>query len=828
MGVMQNDGVDTGIFPGNGLCKPLLGAATPDIFRANPFRITGLPVDATPRGVKKRADALEVLAAFGGDGSVDKHPFALSPPPSSGQIREAIRRLRDPEERIIEEFFWFWPYQYGNSSADPALEALTRGDQEAALSLWTADETNSVHGVVAMHNIAVLWHLVALEWEDHLNKGEVDDDRKRKIERYWRDALKRWDILLDDDLFWQRVSQRGKELDSARLDDQFLRGLRKTSPIAINLINAKLAIHYAECDRIPLATLHIQLIREHQRTPEAFRQVGALVLEAPIGRLRQQLKDCAESVKKDPRSGLASACKLLENASLPLNLIEMFLGKESDPHKELSNEIARICNLLQVAYHEVSDDAASCYDVLERILPMATSPELRRQLTDNREVVSGLLDGGKLKSIFAVLLRIGESKDSPKDKLLAFETSAIPALKTASTKVEPNSKALIDLFDTAATVLRGISLDAWNEHHDRTTACKANDLALQFARGKEAQDRIREDNATLKGFFNTIGDAAGEFQYIKRGRYNAMTYVGLAFVGEVILLGIVFSGLLEKVPALNGNVELIICGAAGAFFAWLVFRDRWKCNEAFSSRFCSGVSNTSLIYVPAIALAYANWRGIQKLIRSNHEIAFRRLLLGVLCILVLFGTVALVTENNSPSLSEAPRDAQATPPLPPQMTPSGNSEAPTTYSVPDWRSSELDRDKAAIDLAKVKEGELENELEKLGTEVDADNQDVTAAKDKSDFLDKQLGELATEIKQDRTTLDESNQYEVDAYNQKVDRCNALRSSARNQQSTVNQLVDAYNAKVDRYNALHEKAKSQKQTVDQMVDAYNNKLRTYNQ
>ena len=88
-----------------------------------------------------------------------------------------------------------------------------------------------------------------------------------------------------------------------------------------------------------------------------------MVLEAPIGRLRQQLKDCAESVKKDPRSGLASACKLLENASLPLNLIEMFLGKESDPHKELSNEIARICNLLQVAYHEVSDDAASCYEV---------------------------------------------------------------------------------------------------------------------------------------------------------------------------------------------------------------------------------------------------------------------------------------------------------------------------------------------------------------------------------------------------------------------------------------------------------------------------------
>ena len=567
MGTFQNHGVGAGISPGDGLCKPLLGTATPDIFRANPFRITGLPVDATPRGVKKRADAMEVLAAFGGDGSVDKHPFALSPSPSSDQIREAIRRLRDPEERIIEEFFWFWPYQYGNSSADPALEALTRGDQEAALSLWTADETSPAHGVVAMHNVAVLCHLVALEWEEHLDKTEVDVDRKRKIERYWRDALKRWAVLLDDDLFWKGVSQRGKELDSARLDDRFLRGLRKTSPIAINLINAKLAIHHAECHRIPLAALHIELIREHQSSPDAFRQVGEMALEAPIGRLRQQLKDCAESVKKDPRSGLASACGLLENAVPSLNLIEMFFGEESDPHKELSNEIARVCNLLQVAYHKASDDAASCYEVLERILPMATSPELRQQITENMEIVSGFLDGGKLKSIFEVVRRIGESTDNPRDKFLAFETSAIPALKTASTKVEPNSKALIDLFDAAAMVLRGISLDAWNEHHDRTTACKANDLALQFARGKEAQDRIREDGATLKGFFNKIGDAAGEFQYMKRGRYNAMTYVGLAFAGEVVLLGIALSGLLEKVPGLNGNVEFILCVAAGVFFA---------------------------------------------------------------------------------------------------------------------------------------------------------------------------------------------------------------------------------------------------------------------
>ena len=60
----------------------------------------------------------------------------------------------------------------------------------------------------------------------------------------------------------------------------------------------------------------------------------------------------------------------------------------------------------------------------------------------------------------------------------------------------------------------------------------------------------------------------------------------------------------------------ITAALAGIAGAYLVFRDRWKVNEALSSRFCSGVANLSMLYVPIVSFVYANVRGVKKLFRA--------------------------------------------------------------------------------------------------------------------------------------------------------------------------------------------------------------------
>jgi hypothetical protein len=116
---------------------------------------------------------------------------------------------------------------------------------------------------------------------------------------------------------------------------------------------------------------------------------------------------------------------------------------------------------------------------------------------------------------------------------------------------------------------------------------------------------------------STRGDRAGEHLGMDRGRYSAWTHVVIAFALEALLLGV--APMLVIKGALGGAISTSTASGiglvGGLFIAWLVFRDRWRCIEAFSSNFCSGVMNLSVLYVPVVALVYANVRGIGKLTR---------------------------------------------------------------------------------------------------------------------------------------------------------------------------------------------------------------------
>lgn len=120
-----------------------------------------------------------------------------------------------------------------------------------------------------------------------------------------------------------------------------------------------------------------------------------------------------------------------------------------------------------------------------------------------------------------------------------------------------------------------------------------------------------------------IGDRDGEHLYMERGRYDAWAYTVFAFLGQIAFLGATAGLLLGKTVAwlASGVADAesartamyVTAGLVGLVGAWGTFRDRWRVNEAFASRFCSGLANLSILYVPAVAWVYANVRAIQKL-----------------------------------------------------------------------------------------------------------------------------------------------------------------------------------------------------------------------
>ena len=88
----------------------------------------------------------------------------------------------------------------------------------------------------------------------------------------------------------------------------------------------------------------------------------------------------------------------------------------------------------------------------------------------------------------------------------------------------------------------------------------------------------------------------------------------LAFVLEIVVLAAAPAYVLTSLIPL-GQVGWGLAAAAGIAGAIWVFHGHWRCIEAFASRFCSGVANLSMLYVPIIAFFEANLRAIGKLRR---------------------------------------------------------------------------------------------------------------------------------------------------------------------------------------------------------------------
>lgn len=778
---------------GSSACPPLIDAATKDLFRKNAFRITGLSVDATTREMDRHAGKIKMLAEFGNVPDTAVAPFAIKPPPSLDDIRDAIQRIKDPEKRLIDEFFWFWPEEFGKSQSDPAFQALEKGDVFKALEIWTAKENSASGDVVASHNLALVHQISALDWELLSLKTEVGEEQRKNINENWKDAFKRWKILTDNEQFWEKVTARIRQLNEPNLPTGFARRMRATLPESLDKINAELAVAFAESGKIENARLHIGFLRGPEQRQDKIEKIAELVLTPIATRFKEHIKSARDRGEKSPPLAAKIAQELLGQSRQTLTLFELFFGKDNELRNDLFDEVASACNRLQVVYHEATKDEKTCLEILNSVLSLATAIELRQQIEKNIGTLTGFIADKKLEPIYALLKSIQDSKDKPRSQLAKFNTEVVALLNKLTADLPKNSESRIQLFDSTAIVLRGISLEAWNKHHDKTTAVAANKLALEFACDPILKRRAQEDQTTLMQFSNPFGDAGGEHTRMPRGQYDSMIYVAVAFVAQMVCSGILalcFITNILKIPC-DDTASWIVGVLAGAGISLLVFWNRWKCIEAFSSQASCGIANISLLYVPIVALMYANWRGIKKVCDSKEWENTRvnkssRIALVASAIVLILGIVGECKDDgasnntaytppvhNSPPPQTPAVYSPSTPSAPaytPPPAPDGGSAGKNVYRVPDYASTQLDREKVGIEADRAVIKQMDDELDALGREIE----------------------------NDRIYLDKTSQYAVDTFNAKVDRYNTLSQQDKDATAAFNQRVDSYNAKLRQY------------------------------
>jgi hypothetical protein len=361
----------------------LLFAAKPDLFRKNAFRVTGLPVEATAGDVARQSDRLRMAEKYGGGNRLPS-ALPLTPPPDADQVREAVDRLRDPERRLVDEFFWFWPNKLGGSKDDEALSALRRGEEDHAVAAWQRQESSQSISNVSMHNLAVLMHTKALDLEFQKDGAPID---VRKRAELWESAYKRWRVLLDDEGFWSRLTARIRDIDDPRLTTGTARRMKSSLPLALLMIHAQLVVRSAEAGNAGDAQWHLGVMKGagfgDAVVQDALRQA--------VDPLRDRIKTSCQAADKEtdphPERGAEVAEQLLAQTGPLLAALDRVLPAGDPLRDGMHDEVAIIGLRCQIAFGNKTQNWKKSVALLEMILPIAVGAPARARIQENLQIV---------------------------------------------------------------------------------------------------------------------------------------------------------------------------------------------------------------------------------------------------------------------------------------------------------------------------------------------------------------------------------------------------------------------------------------------------------
>lgn len=171
----------------------LLDVAGPEMYLRNPFRVTGLPTDATGRQVRERRQMVLSVLTLGASLPTGDIRLPLPSAPSADEVRAAFDELDKTEFRLVDELFWWWG-EPGKCGCDERTHRL--------------------------HDEAVKAHAEVLDLEK--TSGGTPASRSSR----WADAARAWSEALRHQEFWSHLEHRVRALADRRLDESTVDGLR--------------------------------------------------------------------------------------------------------------------------------------------------------------------------------------------------------------------------------------------------------------------------------------------------------------------------------------------------------------------------------------------------------------------------------------------------------------------------------------------------------------------------------------------------------------------------------------------------------------------------
>jgi hypothetical protein len=345
--------------------------------RPNAFRVLGLDVYVSPREIWHQEQILGRRHQPQG-ARTTRGPLPLPAPPAKQQVVEALRRLRSPASRLIDELFWFWP--------DQMLPGLSSHPDRVLLN-WTSKESTP-DSWQATHSLAVFYLAKALDYEsqDILGSGLAQNQSAACV-ACWSRAIRRWRSLREWDGPWRQFMTRVEHLKDSRVGPELTPAIRQSLETILLRALIALIVRARRSNRMASFNRLVGLVNQTGYEP-AMRVATARAVLTPLVEELKIIQEFAKrSVHDNPRTGTGHIRGLLEASKPVFDVFEQLLPKADAFASTVGDEVAAAVLASQIEASNVANDWKGAMENLIAAQPLAFARKLRERLEENIRIV---------------------------------------------------------------------------------------------------------------------------------------------------------------------------------------------------------------------------------------------------------------------------------------------------------------------------------------------------------------------------------------------------------------------------------------------------------
>ena len=470
-------------------CDAIYEVSDINLIDNNAFINLGICIDSTDKQIRRIVDEYKIKIEAGVSIENEFYNFANRPSIDLKLITKSIKRLENPESRIVDEIFCIWPEKYGYSSNDHCLNLIKKGLWEQAYQIWSENQGNSINN----HNIAVLFLSIALAWTKHHLAEKYSEERVLKTKEYWFYSLKTWRDVSSNSETWSYIRTRIEESQDSRVSTGYARRLREGLLPAIAMILADAAIRYQEIGQTQWFQFYISLIQELKLAPELSKAALVKKYKMLKDRYDISIQNYIDEAKKHPKKTPSNVTKIISELDKIIPLCIGFFGNKSSELEFLCDDAVRKCRILiNENYKEMGSNDAICTTLFNELQDYAKSEETIRTIAVAIQVYHG-------NQIYKILNNLDSDNTSYNEKWNIVKTKVMPLFEEYI-QLAIKKDDIDKVSDFIAGTCRDITIESFN-NNNTSLANSAYALAVQCAKNANLKERLKTDYKILNNTF---------------------------------------------------------------------------------------------------------------------------------------------------------------------------------------------------------------------------------------------------------------------------------------------------------------------------------------